>query len=575
MPFINEENIGKISFISSIVIIVLLTSTLGFVFIQNTYGKFEKDYQRVEINYLNSQKEQLETEVNKQIKRIGASRRINEADIRADIRKRVYEAHAIAQNLFLKNNEKIKNSGEIKAIIREAIRPIRFNNGDGYFFIWSGKGTPVLYPPDTDWEDKNIYLNPHKYTIDLFNKIFSIAKGSGEGFLNYSWHKPGIDEQQRFDKVTFVKYFKPYDWVIGSGDYLDKIKARIQDSIVNNLNQNDYESKLPGYIFIYKVHDINGGDDFATMLVNPNRPDLLGKKISDNYKDAKGKMFRREMIKGIRDSGEAFVTYHYKKSGSEEMGKKLSYFKYYPEWNWIVAKGAYLDSLDEKVGHLQENLKLEINNTIRYFMYFIIIVGCIFLCMGYFFSKGINFIFQGYKKTQKDQQDELVRVNEVLQIKATTDPLTTLYNREYFNRCLNNEMERSRRYGSSLSLIVFDIDRFKNINDTFGHLSGDMVLKELSFLCLAIIRDSDVLARWGGEEFIILAPENDRAAIVPFAEKLRKLIEEYSFSVKTQVTCSFGLTQYVEEETKDDFIKRADQAMYKAKQNGRNNVVFF
>jgi diguanylate cyclase (GGDEF)-like protein len=253
----------------------------------------------------------------------------------------------------------------------------------------------------------------------------------------------------------------------------------------------------------------------------------------------------------------------------------LSYFKYYPEWNWIVAKGAYLDSLDEKVGHLQENLKLEINNTIRYFMYFIIIVGCIFLCMGYFFSKGINFIFQGYKKTQKDQQDELVRVNEVLQIKATTDPLTTLYNREYFNRCLNNEMERSRRYGSSLSLIVFDIDRFKNINDTFGHLSGDMVLKELSFLCLAIIRDSDVLARWGGEEFIILAPENDRAAIVPFAEKLRKLIEEYSFSVKTQVTCSFGLTQYVEEETKDDFIKRADQAMYKAKQNGRNNVVFF
>ena len=166
------------------------------------------------------------------------------------------------------------------------------------------------------------------------------------------------------------------------------------------------------------------------------------------------------------------------------------------------------------------------------------------------------------------------RVNAALKIKATTDPLTTLYNRGYFNQCLKNEMERSKRYGSALSLIIFDIDRFKQVNDTFGHLSGDIILKELSFLCLAIIRESDILARWGGEEFIILVPENDEAAIVPFAEKLRSLIEKHSFPIKTQVTCSFGVVQYIEEESKDDFINRADQAMYKAKEKGRNKVVF-
>jgi len=575
MPFINEENIGKISFISSVVIIVLLTATLGFVFISNTYGKFQKDFQRVEINYMAAQKDQLRSEVNKQIKRIDARRKTNEVDIKAVIKKRVYEAHAIASNLYLKNSENIKSSEEIKSYIREALRPISFNNGKGYFFIWSGKGVPVLYPPNTDWEGKNIYINPEKYKIDLFNKIFSITKHPGEGFLNYSWYKPSVNEQKRFDKITFVKYFEPYDWVIGSGDYLENMKDRIKNSIIYQLNQNDYELKFPGYIFIYKVHDINGGDDFATMLVNPNRPDLLGKKISDNYKDAKGKMFRREMIQGIRDNGEAFVTYHYKKPGSEEMGKKLSYFKYYPEWEWIVSKGTYLDSQDEKVGQLQENLRNEINNTIHYFVYFIIIIGIIFLCMGYFFSKGINSVFQGYKKTQNDQQDELVRVNAVLKVKATTDPLTTLYNREYFNHCLKNEMKRSKRYGSSLSLIIFDIDRFKKVNDTFGHLSGDTVLIELSFLCLSIIRDSDILARWGGEEFIILVPENDKMAIVPFAEKLRKLIEKYSFSIKTQVTCSFGVTEYIARENKDDFINRADQALFKAKHNGRNKVIFF
>jgi len=575
MPFINEENIGKISFISSIVIIVLLTTTMGVVFVRDTYSKFHDDFQRVKTNYTATHEDRLRSAVNMQIRRIDARSTKSEIDLKSDAKQRVYEAHAVVWNLYQKNKGKEKNTAEIQSIISEALRPVRFNNGNGYFFIRSVQGVSALYPPDPEREGLNIKLRPHQYEIDLFGQMVKIVQDKGEGFIKYQWPKPDSDETKRFEKITFVKYFEPYDWVIGSGDYIDHMKDRIQQSIIDQLNRIIPDRDFPEYIFIYELHNMNGGDEFATMLVNPNRPDLIGKKISDSYKDAKGNQFRKEMLQGIRDKGEAFVTYFYKKPGTDEMIEKLSYFKYYPEWDWIVAKGTYLDSLDKRIVQLQDKLKHEIKNTIQYFVYFLIILGMFFLCMGYFFSKGIHSIFKGYKKTQKDQQDELERVNAALKIKATTDPLTTLYNRGYFNHCLKNEMERSKRYGSALSIIIFDIDRFKQVNDTFGHLSGDIVLKELSFLCLAIIRDSDVLARWGGEEFIILVPENDKAAIVPFAEKLRSLIEKHPFSIKTQVTCSFGVAQYMEEESKDDFIKRADQAMYKAKEEGRNKVVFF
>ncbi|MBC8438506.1 MAG: cache domain-containing protein [Deltaproteobacteria bacterium] len=573
MPFINEENIGKISFISSIVIIVLLTATLGFVFVQDIYSNFREDFKRVEVNYTAPQKNRLMSDVNIQARLIDGRRRRSETELKNDAKNRVYEAHAVALNLYQKNRGN-NNPEEIQSVIKEALRPVRFHDGNGYFFIRSVKGVAILYPPDPEREGLNIKLRPDKYEIDLFGEMVQIVQDKGEGFIKYQWPKPDIDEAKRFEKIAFVKYFEPYDWAIGSGNYIDKMQDRIQQSIIDHLNSITPDLNYPDYIFIYKLHNMNGGDEFATMLVNPNRPDLIGKKIADSYKDAKGKLFRKEMLQGIRDKGEAFVTYWYKKPGTDEMIAKLSYFKYYPEWEWIVAKGTYLDSLEKNIAHLQDNLRHEIKKTIQYFVYFIIIIGIIFLCMGYFFSKGINSIFQGYKRTQKEQKDELEKVNAALQIKATTDPLTTLYNRGYFNHCLKNEMERSKRYGSALSLIIFDIDRFKQVNDTFGHLSGDIVLKELSFLCLAIIRDSDILARWGGEEFIILVPENDKAAIMPFAEKLRTLIEKHPFSIKTQVTCSFGVVQYIEEESKDDFIKRADQAMYKAKEEGRNKVVF-
>jgi diguanylate cyclase (GGDEF)-like protein len=572
MPLIKEDNIGTISFISSTILVVLLTSILGGIFLRDQHRHFQEDLQKVRTNFSQMQKERLRSEVEMQIRSINARHESARQRLKTTIKARTNEAYAVAENLYEQN--KGKRPEEVQALIREALRPIRFNDGRGYFFIRDTQGPFVLYPPNTKIEGPHVKLLPHQHRKELFQKINTLVLTKGEGFIEYQWPKPGGKEHELFEKMTFVKHFKPFGWALGTGEYLFNFEYLVQKSIIETLNSIIPSDTAPEYIFIYKLHDMNGGNAFATMLVNPNRPDLIGKKISDNYTDTHGKMFRKEMLKGIRDTGEAFVSYWYKKPGHEEPGSKLSYFKYYPQWQWIVAKGISLDDMNKRINKMQKNLNQERRNTILNFIYFMVIASISFLILGYIFSKGIHRLFLGYKAIMEDQQDELKRVNAELKIQSITDPLTSLYNKGYFTDHLDIEIARSLRYGSSLSLVVFDIDKFKIINDSYGHLVGDDVLKTLADLCQINIRASDIFARWGGEEFVVLSPESDKENTIVFAEKLRRLIEGYSFSIPLQVTCSFGVTEYKEGDSADSFIHRADQALYTAKQEGRNKVVF-
>jgi len=157
---------------------------------------------------------------------------------------------------------------------------------------------------------------------------------------------------------------------------------------------------------------------------------------------------------------------------------------------------------------------------------------------------------------------------------ATTDNLTQIYNRQKFNTVIEEEIKRASRYKRSLSLILFDIDHFKSVNDIYGHLVGDDILKAMVDVVSSHIRISDIFARWGGEEFTILIPETDINGAKILAEKLRSKIAETVFDVVGHKTCSFGVTTY-NGQTKEEFINEADTALYFIKENGRDNVGYF
>ncbi len=165
--------------------------------------------------------------------------------------------------------------------------------------------------------------------------------------------------------------------------------------------------------------------------------------------------------------------------------------------------------------------------------------------------------------------------SDLLQYQANHDSLTGIYNRQYFNDFLRKEINRATRYNHPFSIAMFDIDYFKNINDSYGHDIGDEVLKNLSNLVKKYLRDTDILARWGGEEFMIVLAETPINEGFAKIEQLRELINNTSLvpTLKDNVTVSFGITEFKEEDTKSELLKRVDIALYQAKNSGRNKVV--
>ena len=167
----------------------------------------------------------------------------------------------------------------------------------------------------------------------------------------------------------------------------------------------------------------------------------------------------------------------------------------------------------------------------------------------------------------------VIRSRKKFEAMALTDKLTGLYNRYKFYQMAQAELERAKRNKRPLSIILFDIDHFKKINDTYGHDIGDMVLQEIAQLIQKNIRRYDTLFRWGGEEFLILAPESDIHSSYQLAEKLRTLVASHSFKEVGNVTISLGVAQMNQADKDiDEVIKRADNALYASKANGRNRV---
>jgi diguanylate cyclase (GGDEF)-like protein/PAS domain S-box-containing protein len=164
------------------------------------------------------------------------------------------------------------------------------------------------------------------------------------------------------------------------------------------------------------------------------------------------------------------------------------------------------------------------------------------------------------------------KMEEKLFTLSTTDSLTDAYNRRYFLFMLDSEISRSVRYKSVFSLIMFDIDHFKNVNDTYGHDAGDEVLKGMIEMMQKRIRKNDVLARWGGEEFMILLSGTNIKNAVIFADKLLHGVRGMTFEKSGSVTASFGVTEYRLNETSDSVLKRVDELVYLAKNNGRDCV---
>lgn len=246
---------------------------------------------------------------------------------------------------------------------------------------------------------------------------------------------------------------------------------------------------------------------------------------------------------------------------------------YYDTTNLVFEVTELKSVLDEDIGHLLfvKNLDIytdDVNSLEKMTIAFAFIIT---LLSFYFLRRLLN----SYINTIDSYQNKIEIKNRTLSKLVNTDHLTKTNNRKSIESILKKEFKRAKRYNNPLSLMIFDIDNFKNINDTYGHNAGDKTLRELVKIILSNIRESDHFGRWGGEEFILVATETSLEEAMILAEKLRQKIEAHEFSKSYKVTCSIGVVHYQHEKDSGALVHHADIALYEAKEQGKNKAVFY
>lgn len=191
--------------------------------------------------------------------------------------------------------------------------------------------------------------------------------------------------------------------------------------------------------------------------------------------------------------------------------------------------------------------------------------GIVYILIVFSLSAMGSFRSNYYNRKQYIYSRELLKL-------SSTDGLTGVYNRAKWDLELERWLAYAKRYGVSLSVIFFDIDDFKNINDAFGHLAGDRVIIEIAEIVKNIIRKDDIFARWGGDEFMLLLPSTDQQQALNLAERLRASVADHRFEQVKRVTCSFGLAMAGEHDSADNLVNRTDQLLYQSKLKGKNRV---
>lgn len=389
-----------------------------------------------------------------------------------------------------------------------------------------------------------------------------VFKNTGE--LEYS-SQPDTDYQSiaaaRLDLLS--KKQNTTGFVLGEYQVMiwacnDAINTSVKELIATKIHSFKFDNDV--YIWVNEVVNFEGGDDYAIRRVHPNLKDTEGTYLSTNMQDMAGNFPYLEELNGIKQNGEIFFTYFFKKKNSDVISEKLSYAKLYEPYNWIIATGIHLDDVEAMITTSQK----QADRSSIFFIITVLAAASVATVLGWL---GFSLLDRWYYSMRSSE----------LRHQANSDALTLLSNRRSGNAYMTEIFREFKKGSASPALFMLDLDRFKDVNDTYGHETGDLVLKKFAETVQTSIRSSDIFFRWGGEEFLLvcngLRPEN----AVHFGAKLLAIVSNTAIDISghepIHITFSAGVAFFSREDNSfDESIRRADKAMFHAKKNGRAMV---
>lgn len=599
---------------------------LGYLWINSEFTTFNQQSEEYKQEFINNQQVTIKNEVNRQIDYINYMRSQAEEKLKENAKSRTYEAYDIAMNIYDQNKGK-KDKQEIQGLIKDTLRNIRFNDGRGYYFIDTLEGNVILYPVQAESEGTNLLeIKDEEGNYSLQDEI-NLVKEQGEGYTTGYWTNPNYKDNEGHKKITFVKKFEPYDWYMGTGEYIDDVEQDIQKEIINRISELRFGNENQNYIFI---------DNFdGVELCNGVYKDYVGKNIW-NMEDINGKKVIQEQIDIAKNDSEGgFLTHYWKTPDLNGVFQKMTYVKAVPEWNWVVGTGVQFDELQKNINENELKMKEKVLEKIKNIIIIsLVVLIVVFILTRYLMAKSQksfnifydflsnaarkhveidvqkveysefknlaiaansmirerNRIEEAIRKLNnqlnervKERTKEIRELNENLDKKVNErtielsnllniDGLTQVYNHKYMFEKLDNEINRAKEQGIKLCVIMFDVDHFKKINDNYGHQFGDHVLTRISKTIKENIRELDIVGRYGGEEFIVILTETEMKIGYEIAENIRERIAKLNFKEKgVTVTISGGIVEYSIENVAE-MVKKADDKLYEAKRLGRNRI---
>jgi diguanylate cyclase (GGDEF)-like protein len=361
----------------------------------------------------------------------------------------------------------------------------------------------------------------------------------------------------------------------------EKAKKLIHDEIHAQRFHNN------SYMWVNEIIDWEGGDGYAVRKIHPNLKDTEGMLLSTLTEDIKGNKPYLEELEGVRENGSLFSRYYFKRLESSEISEKLTYAAVYKDFNWIVAMGIHVDDLEFYIDEIKKSS--EALNTQVYLITAVILILFFAAFVTLITITGLKYI----KQTRAEIRSE-----------ANRDPLTGALNRRIGNEHLRRKFSQFKQGKRSPLIFMLDIDNFKQINDVYGHDSGDIVLRRLVKVIRGTMRETDYLFRWGGEEFLVVY-DAENTQLDFLASRLNTAIEKTEMEIthlqknitrfigfdtlnpqntvssadegmKTtrdavSITISIGISWFSNlDQSFHNAVKRSDLALYDAKLNGKN-----
>ena len=576
---VSEKSLIRLITFAPLFIIPIIAITISTISIRHNNEVLDQSLQNIRERFISEEEKSVVSKVNMAIELIEYQRSTIENRLQNNVKSRVDTAYAIAQNIY-EQNKNTKSESEIKKMIIDALRPMIWNGGESFIFILDKEGKFILAPKYLrPLEGKSILNFKDATGRFVIREEIKMVNTKGAGYLWDTFTRSGYNPRIQFKQMAYVKNIDHLNCYMGSSEYLDTTTKEIESSsidILRNINKN-----ATHYFFIINQK----GDN----ILHPFNPNYEGKSFSQ-ITNKKYRTLVTSFLDKARKNSSEFTRYFWKNPASGNIEGKLTYVKMIPNTDWVIGTGFHIDEIDRAVEAKKKELitmnQAETDRVIA----FSILFSILSFIAAFFVSIRLKHHFEvlhgniAQHNTELSElnaslEDKIAKRTEELKVahaemekKAMTDTLTGIHNRYAFFTMLEIEQDKNNRHETSFSLIMFDLDNFKNINDTYGHDVGDRVLIEVVKSVGECLRKSDSFGRIGGEEFMILLPHTDINTAVEIADRIRHFISGHHIEPAGEITISAGVVQHTFQENLEVLVKRADIALYKAKELGRNRV---